>query len=139
MEQAAIFEPVFALLVLTIVVWFVMFARRIPWIQSSNLSPEQFKPGEFERAQPEHVLNPSSNFKNLFEIPVLFYVLAVYLYATGNVDSIYLWSAWLFVITRYVHSLIHCTFNHVMTRFVVYLAGTLTLFLMIGRALIGLI
>lgn len=134
MDQSLIFGPVFAVLVLTILVWLVMFARRIPWIQSQELGPEQFKPGEFEKLQPDAVLNPSSNFKNLFEIPVLFYVFAVYVYATGSVDTIYLYGAWLFALTRYMHSFIHCTFNHVMMRFVVYLIGCLTLFFMIGRA-----
>lgn len=136
MNQTAIFGPVLAMLFLTIIVWVFMYAKRIPWIQSADLSPEQFRPGEFERIQPDDVLNPSSNFKNLFEIPVLFYVLCMGLYAAGSVDMFYLIGAWLFVVSRYVHSFIHCTFNHVMARFMVYLVGAVTVFAMIGRALI---
>jgi hypothetical protein len=134
MDQSIIFGPLFAMVLLTLMVWVTMFARRIPWIQSGDLTAEQLQPGEFERIQPEHVANPSSNFKNLFEIPVLFYVLTMYLFVTGSVDMIYLAGAWVFTLTRYVHSFIHCTFNHVMMRFVVYLIGTFIVWLMAARA-----
>ncbi len=123
MNQVAIFGPVLAMLLLTMIVWVYMFAKRIPWIQSVNPTPEQMRPGEFEKIQPEDVLNPSSNFKNLFEIPILFYVLAFLLFVTERVDTIYMVAAWLFVLTRYAHSFVHCTFNHVMTRFMLYLVG----------------
>ena len=33
--------------------------------------------------------NPSDNLKNLFEMPVLFYALSLYLYATSQVDGLY--------------------------------------------------
>lgn len=123
MNQMAIFGPVFAMLLLTIIVWVYMYMKRIPWIQNANLTAEQMRPGEFEKNQPAEVLNPSSNFKNLFEIPVLFYVLAFFLFVTERVDMIYLVAAWLFVLSRYAHSFVHCTFNHVMTRFMIYLGG----------------
>ena len=126
MNQTAIFGPVFAMLLLTIIVWLYMFMKRIPWIQSADLTPEQMRPGEFEKNQPEDVLNPSSNFKNLFEIPILFYVLVFFLFVTEQVDMIHVAAAWLFALTRYAHSFVHCTFNHVMTRFMLYLAGVIT-------------
>jgi|AP95_1055475.scaffolds.fasta_scaffold00281_9 hypothetical protein len=134
MDHNAIFGPVLAMLVLTIIVWVYMFAKRMPWIQSANLTPEQFKPGEFEKAQPDDVLNPSSNFKNLFEIPILFYVICGYLFMSGTVDMMYVVGAWVFVASRFAHSFVQCTFNHVMTRFMVYLLGALVVFAMIGRA-----
>ena len=134
MSQVTIFGPVLAMLLLTMLVWVYMFVKRIPWIQSANLTAEQMKPAEFERIQPDEVLNPSSNFKNLFEIPILFYVLAFLVFATERVDMIYVVSAWLFVLSRYVHSFIHCTFNHVMARFMVYLVGVVIVVFMGARA-----
>src|SRR5262245_16113077 len=79
MDQSTIFAPFFAMILLTLVVWTYMYARRIPFIRRSNLSPEQLTPIELARISPAAVSNPSDNLKNLFEIPTLFYGLALYL------------------------------------------------------------
>ena len=81
-------------------------------------------PGMFAQLSPPAVNNPSENFKNLFEIPVLFYALALYLFATSQVDGAYLTAAWIFVAFRALHSLVHCTVNIVNLRFFMYLAAT---------------
>ncbi len=83
---------------------------------------------------PAHVSNPSDNFKNLFEIPVLFYALALYLFATQQVDAVYVWTGWIFAAFRALHSLMHCTINVVIVRFYLYLVSTLAVFFMLGRA-----
>ena len=83
---------------------------------------------------PEHVQYPANNFKNLFELPVLFYVICLYLYVTGSADTAYLLAAWAFVALRAVHSLIQCTTNIVMHRFAAYMAGAAALWFMVLRA-----
>ena len=45
----------------------------------------------------------------------------------GMSDMVSLALAWAFVGLRTVHSAVHCTFNHVMTRFVAYAVATLVL------------
>jgi hypothetical protein len=135
MPQTAIFGPFFATIGLTFVVWIYMYVRRIHFINSSRLSPEQMAiPGELARLSPAAVSNPSDNLKNLFEIPVLFYVLALYLFATQQVDSTYVIAGWIFAVFRMVHSAVHCTFNRVMLRFNLYLVSTLALWFSAGRA-----
>lgn len=138
MNQAAIFTPVFAMLLLTLVVWVYMYARRIPFIRSNNLSPDQITPLEFARLSPPAVSNPSDNLKNLFEIPTLFYVLALYLFLVGEVDPIYLTAAWVFVAFRILHSAVHCTVNIVVLRFFLYLISTLSLWFILLRAVVRL-
>ena len=134
-EPAAIFAPFFAMMFLTLVVWIYMYARRIPFILSLNLGPEDLaKPGELARLSPPAVSNPSDNLKNLFEIPVLFYALVLFLFVTGRVDAVYFVSAWVFVVFRAAHSLVHCTFNHVKLRFSLYLVATLAVWFMLVRA-----
>jgi hypothetical protein len=86
MDQSTIFAPFFAMILLTLLVWTYMYARRIVFIRRSNLSPEQLTPIELARISPGAVSNPSDNLKNLFEIPTLFYGLALYLYVTHQVD-----------------------------------------------------
>jgi len=118
MDQNAIFGPFFAQMLLTLIVWVYMYARRIPFIVGLKLTQaDMAKPGELARLSPAAVSNPSDNLKNLFEIPVLFYALVLFLYATRQVDALYLGAAWLFVAFRVAHSIVHCTFNLVLLRF----------------------
>ena len=135
MSQTAIFGPFFAMMLLTLVVWMYMYVRRIAFIRGNQLSPEDLAvPGELARLSPAAVSNPSDNLKNLFEIPVLFYALALYLFVTDQVDAAHLFAAWVFVAFRALHSAVHCTFNHVLLRFNLYLVSTLALWFMFARA-----
>lgn len=138
MEQQLIFGPMFVLLLVTIVVWAYMYAKRIPFIESLDLQPgEELTPAELASRSPPAVYNPSDNLKNLFEVPILFYAVTLYLFVTGNVDQIYVYAAWGFVVLRAIHSAIHCTINKVMLRFAVYTLSCLCVFFMIVRAAIA--
>lgn len=136
MNPALILTPVFAMLLLTLAVWATMYARRIPYLQNLDMDPDEITV-QLLAAAPRRVTNPSDNFKNLFELPVIFYVVCLYLYFTGQVDAFYLILAWIFIIGRYAHSFIHCTFNKVMMRFGCYMVGALALWLMVIRAFIA--
>lgn len=138
MPQSAIFGPFFATIGLTAVVWVYMYVRRIRFINGSGLTPDQLAvPGELQRQQPASVSNPSDNFKNLFEVPVLFYALCLYLFATGQVDGTYVAAAWVFVGFRALHSTVHCTFNKVLLRFWLYAISTVAVFFIAIRAAIA--
>ena len=65
--------------------------------------------------------------------------MCLYLFATGSVDTIYLAAAWVFVAFRVLHSIVHCTTNHVMTRFRLYITGALALWFIVVRALLQLV
>jgi hypothetical protein len=138
MEQHAIFGPFFATIGLTFVVWSYMYARRIPFIRSGQLTPAQISsPSAFAAASPPAVSNPSDNLKNLFEIPVLFYALVLYLYATDQVDRIDVVTAWIFVVFRVLHSAVHCTFNLVILRFWLYAISTVAVWVIALRAAVA--
>ena len=135
MPQTAIFGPLFATMTLTFVVWVYMYVRRISFIRASGLTPGQLSaPGTLAQASPAAVSNPSDNLKNLFEIPVIFYALALYLFATATVDATYLGAAWVFAVFRVLHSAVHCTFNLVLLRFYLYLVSTVAVWFMLARA-----
>jgi hypothetical protein len=134
MPATAIFGPFFAMMLLTFVVWVYMYARRIAFIRSRNLTPEELTPAAFAQLQPPAVSNPSDNLKNLFEIPVLFYALALHLFATEQVDAAYVSAAWIFVGFRVLHSAVHCTVNIIMLRFYLYLFSTLAVWFIAARA-----
>src|SRR5262245_38329048 len=138
MAQQSIFGPFFATMFLTLVVWVYMYVRRIAFIRGSGLTPAQLAvPGELARLTPAAVSNPSDNLKNLFEIPVLFYAISLYVFATGQVDATYVAAGWVFAIFRALHSAVHCSFNLVLLRFYLYLAATLALWFMLFRAALG--
>src|ERR671920_1210883 len=112
-----------------------MYIRRISFITKNNINPKDLAvPCALAQLSPAAVSNPSDNLRNLFEIPVLFYALALYLFVTGQVDVTYVSAAWIFVAFRALHSAVHCTFNHVMLRFYLYLFSTLAVWFIAVRA-----
>jgi len=133
--QTAIFGPFFATILLTFAVWVYMYVRRIRFLTSKAVDPKDMAvPGALAAISPPEVSNPSDNLKNLFEIPVLFYALALYLFATSQVDAAYVVAGWVFVGFRVLHSVVHCTINIVMLRFYLYLFSTLAVWFIAGRA-----
>jgi len=135
MQQSAIFGPMFTMVMLTFVVWVYMYVRRIGFITRSQISAADLAvPGALDRLTPAAVSNPSDNLKNLFELPVLFYALVLYLFVTDQVDGPFLTAAWIFVFFRLLHSAAHCTINIVMLRFYLYLASSLALWFLAARA-----
>lgn len=133
MNYSAILVPFVGVMLLTLVVWVYMYARRIPFILRSKLTPSQLTPLEFARLSPAHISNPSDNLKNLFELPTIFYAVVLYLYASDQVDAIHIGAAWVFFGFRVLHSAVHCTFNLVPLRFWLYAISALALWLMILR------
>jgi len=122
--------PLLAMVFLTFAVWVVLFVLRIPEIKRNNIDPEDLK----DRAESHKLLKvsaaASNNLKNLFEMPVLFYVAALLATALLIQDTLLTSLAWGFVITRAIHSLIQCSYNRVMHRFPVYMLSCIFLLLL---------
>ena len=138
MTQSAIFGPFLAMMVLTLVVWIYMYVRRIHFLQTRGVDPRDLEvPGALAEISPADVSNPSDNLKNLFELPVLFYALSLFLFVTEEVDGLYVALGWIFVAFRVLHSAVHCSFNLVMLRFGLYLVSALAVWIMLGRAVMA--
>jgi hypothetical protein len=133
MDQTAIVPPFVGTMLLTIVVWFYMYARRIPFIVRNNLLSGRLTPSELARLSPPAVANPSDNLKNLFELPTIFYAAVLYLFAAHQVDGIYVGAAWVFFLFRVLHSAVHCTFNFIPLRFWLYAISALALWFIVLR------
>jgi hypothetical protein len=134
MNQAVIFQPFFATMILTLVVWVYMYGRRLPFIFSSGLDPKQMTPLELARLSPPQVSTPSDNLKNLFELPTIFYAVVIYIFVTHQVDASYVAAAWGFFVFRALHSVVHCTFNFIPLRFFLYVISAGALWFMVLRA-----
>jgi len=123
MNQNAIFMPVFALVLLTLFVWLRMYYIRISLTFRENIDIQTMKKDNPEL--PVSFLSSGDNLTNLFEMPILFYAAVAYLHLTQSVDQTYLILSWAFVGLRYVHSLIHTTYNRVLHRFLIYVFSSM--------------
>lgn len=138
MQGSEIFAPFIGMLLLTFVVWVVLYVRRIGFSVRNNIAAQQLTtPDKVVQLIPEEVNRPANNFNNLCELPVVFYALCLYLFVSGSVDPIYVTAAWAFLAFRVIHSVIHCTANIVMLRFLAYMAAALVLWFMVLRAAVG--
>lgn len=138
MGENAIFLPALAMVVLTFAVWWRMYVTRIAQMKRERIHPQSVATS----AQAAAKLTDScaaDNFRNLFELPVLFYLALVVAAQAGLASTQVLVLAWLFVILRAVHSWIQCTSNKVMHRFKVYVAGGLVLWTLWGVLAYGLL
>lgn len=134
MDPSRIFIPFAGTLLLTMLVWIYMYARRLPFLAASGmLKQRQITPEELARRSPAAVAMPSDNLKNLFEMPTIFYAVVLCLAITQKVDDPYIIAAWAFFALRVVHSLVHCTFNYIPLRFLVYVASAAALWFMVIR------
>ncbi|MBC7420391.1 MAG: MAPEG family protein [Bdellovibrio sp.] len=110
--------PMFALFLLTGVVLVKMFRTRVAAVKSGKLKVGAFK--VYDMPMPEDVLKVSRHFTNLFEAPVLFYVVCL-LGMILNVQAIhFLIFAWVYVIARVVHAIIHIGSNKLKYRMPIY-------------------
>ena len=134
MNRTVIFQPFVATMLLTLVVWIYMYARRLRFIFANKLDTKQMTPAELARRSPPQVSSPSDNLKNLFELPTVFYAIVLYLYVTQQVDMPHVVAAWLFFLFRALHSAVHCTFNLIPLRFALYLISAGALWFMVLRA-----
>ena len=130
----AILLPFVGMMLLTLVVWVEMYRRRIRFLKGEDVDLATVDtPDKAAAVIPTDVSLPAHNLKNLFELPVLFYAAALFLYVSDSVDASYLAAAWLFFALRTAHSLIQCSYNTVMHRFAVYMLSSLALWWIVLR------
>ncbi len=98
--------PIFALVLLNFTVAGRLLYYRIRLFRFKDTSPQV---AQYEAAA-------SNNFKNLFEVPTMFYA-AMILATLFNIHPPALVGlAWIFVAARYCHSFVHCTVNIILVR-----------------------
>jgi hypothetical protein len=111
-----------ALVLLTFVVGARLLFTRVQEMRQKRIHPQAASTSVKMAARLENV-QAADNFRNLFEVPVLFYALGAVALATHQVPSWLVVGAWGFVALRAAHSFIHCTYNKVMHRLAVFLAS----------------
>ena len=110
------------MVLLTFFVGLRLFAVRVREMREQRIHP-QAASTSLQMANKLENVQAADNFKNLFEVPVLFYALCAVALASSHVPAWLAFGAWLFVVLRVTHSVIHCTYNKVMHRFPVFMLG----------------
>ena len=136
--QYAIFLPALGMVALTICVWLRMYASRIGEMKRERIHPQAVATSAQMAARLSDT-RAADNFRNLFELPVLFYLALVVAAITAQVTTLVLVLAWLFVASRVLHSVIHCGYNKVMHRFKAYLLGGVVLWVLWGVLAVGVL
>lgn len=130
MTPSPLAAPLLAMMLLTFAVWLVMYAVRLTWMLRNGIDAQAVNtPAKMTAAMPERVHYPSDNLKNLFELPVIFYALAL-LHISGQLgpaQPIDVNLAWGFVGFRALHSAVHCSVNIVVVRFTAYILASAAL------------
>jgi hypothetical protein len=111
-----------ALVFLTFIVGGRLLYTRVLEMRQKRIHPQTAATSVQMSARLENV-QAADNFRNLFEVPVLFYSLVGISIAVQHTPTWLVCGAWIFVLLRVAHSFIHCTYNRVMHRLAVFLAS----------------
>lgn len=128
MTQVAILYPVFVQVLLTFVLMNWMRVERFGAIRRGEVKVHDIALREAN--WPPRAAQIANAFHNQLELPVLFYVLVAFLMITTQVNIWFLVLAWVFVIARIVHAVVHTTTNAVRQRFATHAIGAAVLLIM---------
>ena len=140
MTLPMILAPLFVQVLLTLGIGFLLFTARAAALRGRQVRWQQIALGE--PAWPPEAMQRANAFSNQFQLPVLFYVLTILAIISKHADVLFVAMAWLFVLSRVAHAVVHVTSNHVPTRGMLYGIGGLVLIIMwlifIVRIMLGL-
>ncbi len=137
MGRLAILYPVLAQVALTFVLLFWTGRARYVALKTRQVRPEDV--ALRQPNWPARTAQIGNSFSNQFELPVLFYLLAVLAVVTRLTDVVLVALAWAFVVARCAHVYIHTTSNELTARGSVYGIGAIILLVMWLRFLLQLL
>jgi hypothetical protein len=133
----AILQPVVALAAWTMVMWFWMYATRIPAIGSAKVDLDAMvrdPETSLDDVLPVGVQWKAHNYNHLHEAPTVFYAIAIVLAVIGQGDGLNAQLGWAYVALRVIHSLVQATVNKVTLRFALFAMSSLVLMALVVRA-----
>ena len=138
MAASAFLSPVLALIIWTLLIWVLMYARRIPAIQAANIDPDTAKSpdGKWKEELPLSVQASAHNYNHLLEQPTIFYALMFYITLTTQMSTPIFYAAWAYVALRVLHSFIQVSSGKVLIRFTLF---SLSTFALIGMVIMTIL
>lgn len=124
-----IIYPVFCLVILTFFMIAATGITRLISVRRRQVHPRYYVLMSGD-TPPDYVQKVGRNMANLLEVPVLFYLLAVLAILFEISSQLLVDLAWLYVVLRLVHSIIHISYNNVPHRLIVFVLSVVTLMIM---------
>ena len=129
--------PIFAMAALTLFCLLRLGQLRYVAVRRGEVDPRYFLIYRGYE-EPERLAVYSRHVVNHFETPVLFYVICITAFVTGQAGPITIAMAWAYVALRYLHSFIHLGSNTVINRFRVFILSITVLVALWATVLTGL-
>jgi len=120
--------PLLAQVLLTFIVLFIVVRKRVNEIKKKKIHPQRTDVRTHAREVFKDSEAAADNYLNQLETPILFYLAIVIALMLMLQDYVIIALAWIFVGLRYIHSIIHITYNRVLHRFGVFVFSSLVLF-----------
>lgn len=134
MIDTTFLKPVLALVLWTCLMWFWMYALRLPAFSKAGINPDEARhPGTYSDRLPAQVRSAADNYNHLHEQPVIFYALMFFMALTGGADPVSHVVAWAYVVLRIIHSFVQIVIGRVALRFLVFSAASFCLFFLAGK------
>ncbi|NTS78774.1 MAPEG family protein [Catenovulum sp. SM1970] len=114
----------FAMVILTFIVGIIALVVRFKSVSNGQVKIKYYQAMQGQTV-PERVTQTTRSFNNMFEVPVLFYVVST-LFVSLQIDSdTALYLAWIFVSFRVAHAWVHLTYNNVIHRMLMFWGGVI--------------
>lgn len=120
--EKLIILAMFAQVLLSLIVMIIMGKRRFAAAKNKHINLTDFATMRLDSAG-DNVRVADRNFTNQFEIPVLFYAGCLLAMQLNSASILVAVLAWLFVISRILHSIVHLGSNKIRIRFNLFLIG----------------
>ncbi len=132
-----ILYPGFAMVGWTMILMARLGVLRYGAVRSGSVDPRFFA---LYRGydEPEKLAVHSRHVVNLFEAPLLFYIISLVAFLTEQSGMLLLTLAWGYVVLRFLHSFVHLTSNTVLTRFRIFIVSMLVLMTIWAVVLTGI-
>jgi hypothetical protein len=124
------FYPMFAMVLIMVLVAGYLLAARVQAVRKRQVSIGYFRLQSGAGEPPAHLTAAARHYSNLFEVPLLFLITCLVAIQMGLQGPTMIALAWVFVITRVIHALIHLSYNNVLHRLFAFFAGVICVLLM---------
>ena len=106
MERQAILYPLFVMVLITFAVMYGLFFINFRALKQKDVRLSFYKLFKSDDETPHYLEASRMHYRNMFEVPILFYVLVLFLYFSNTVTALDVILAWLFIGGRFAHFLV---------------------------------
>tara|TARA_B110000114_G_scaffold139634_1_gene147151 strand:+ start:3597 stop:4013 length:417 start_codon:yes stop_codon:yes gene_type:complete len=124
MQQISILLPVLTLAFWTFIIFAIMAPARFYFLRIKHPQTAAHTK-DLKGLLPPWTERVGDNYNHLFEQPVAFYVIAISIAITNNIEPLMIQLAWAYVALRVLHSIVQITFNFVPLRFILFVTSWL--------------